>query len=119
MPPVGGGEGGGGGPPKRDGDWACPGCGNTCFAFRGECNRCKTLRPSGEPPAISLHPTRSPQTQHYLGRPLVNEHAEQRVWILSELIRLGKRLQARVGVEAGAVGGMVRALPLSKHTAGY
>eukprot|EP00967_Tisochrysis_lutea_P011157 scaffold12645_cov19-Tisochrysis_lutea.AAC.1 len=37
--------GGGGAPPPpgggREGDWMCTGCGNTNFAFRMNCNKCK------------------------------------------------------------------------------
>jgi RNA-binding protein FUS len=29
------------------GDWACPSCGNNCFAFRTQCNRCGTPKPDG------------------------------------------------------------------------
>ncbi|CAN0043551.1 unnamed protein product, partial [Hapterophycus canaliculatus] len=25
----------------------CPSCGNNCFAFRNECNRCQTPKPTG------------------------------------------------------------------------
>eukprot|EP00958_Prasinococcus_capsulatus_P008201 scaffold781_cov394-Prasinococcus_capsulatus_cf.AAC.24 len=43
----------GGAPPKpkesRDGDWECPKCKNTNFAWRGNCNRCGTQREGGGP----------------------------------------------------------------------
>lgn len=41
--PAGGGFGGGAPAPGggRDGDWLCNGCGNTNFAFRMNCNKCK------------------------------------------------------------------------------
>jgi RNA-binding protein FUS len=29
------------------GDWACPSCGNNCFAFRTACNRCGTAKLDG------------------------------------------------------------------------
>ena len=37
-----GGRGPGGGP--RGEDWPCPRCGNLCFGFRTECNRCGTAK---------------------------------------------------------------------------
>ncbi|PRP78374.1 putative RNA-binding protein cabeza [Planoprotostelium fungivorum] len=40
----GGGGGGGGGDP---GDWTCPGCGNTNWARRHECNKCHMSKPGG------------------------------------------------------------------------
>ncbi|EIE25454.1 hypothetical protein COCSUDRAFT_61671 [Coccomyxa subellipsoidea C-169] len=50
APPPAAGRGAGAPPaPKelREGDWPCPGCGNTNFSFRGKCNRCGTSKPGG------------------------------------------------------------------------
>jgi hypothetical protein len=48
--PGGGGGGGaagapGGGPPPRPGDWRCPGCSASCFAFRRSCHKCGAAAP--------------------------------------------------------------------------
>jgi peptidyl-prolyl cis-trans isomerase-like 4 len=71
------GEGRGGGerqPPRapgerRDGDWPCPRCGNNCYAFRTECNRCQT--PKGA--VVEAAPQRAapppPQQQQYRPAP--------------------------------------------------
>ncbi|KAI8105921.1 hypothetical protein M9434_000500 [Picochlorum sp. BPE23] len=40
-------RGGGGGGRGRPGDWACPKCGNNCFARKDSCNRCGTPKPRG------------------------------------------------------------------------
>ncbi|XP_044578678.1 RNA-binding protein cabeza-like isoform X3 [Cotesia glomerata] len=44
-----GGRDGGGGAGGRGGDWRCPNpdCGNTNFAWRDECNLCKSSKPEG------------------------------------------------------------------------
>lgn len=45
------GGGSGGGRPSagsgRPGDWLCPSCNNNNFAYRHECNRCRTQKPVG------------------------------------------------------------------------
>lgn len=51
-----GGRGGRGGAPSehrpRGEDWPCPRCGNMCFGFRTECNRCGTAK-GARPPQTS------------------------------------------------------------------
>lgn len=45
---AGGAPGAGGAAAARPGDWRCPGCGISCFAFRRECHKCGAAAPGGK-----------------------------------------------------------------------
>ena len=57
----------------RPGDWQCPilNCGNKNFAWRNDCNKCQTPKPSGR---VDLIPIAVKTNRKGLGEIIVNKH---------------------------------------------